>query len=206
MCRTVTAPGVLYHNYRVINTPPPSQGGPYCMHEAGMQGAGRGGSGGSGRVQRLAVIGVGGVREGGAGGISAVQTSATTYSSALSTLWGKLGGCHRRFNTSILTIVLFKKNTAVTSPFPWEQEEQSQYWYWEAKRETLEEKKKVNTGKQYSQRNTATRARCRQKGATYQQSPIKYFHRIQNNNNNGKAAEQLKVFPEQLQDEARSCL
>lgn len=40
------------------------------MHEAGMQGAGRGGSGsgGGGRVQRLAVIGVGGRREAGGGG------------------------------------------------------------------------------------------------------------------------------------------
>lgn len=37
MCRTVTALGVLYHNYRIINTPPPSQEGLYCMHDTGCR-------------------------------------------------------------------------------------------------------------------------------------------------------------------------
>lgn len=37
MCRTLTALGVLYHNYRIINTPPPSQEGLYRMHDAGCR-------------------------------------------------------------------------------------------------------------------------------------------------------------------------
>lgn len=53
MCRTLTALGVLYHNYRIVITPPPSQEGLYRMHGRGMQGKGveveRGGGGGVGR-------------------------------------------------------------------------------------------------------------------------------------------------------------
>lgn len=33
----LTALGVLYHNYRIINTPPPSQEGLYRMHDAGCR-------------------------------------------------------------------------------------------------------------------------------------------------------------------------
>lgn len=37
MCRTLTAPGVLYHNYRIIGTPLQSQEGPCRMHVTGCR-------------------------------------------------------------------------------------------------------------------------------------------------------------------------
>lgn len=43
MCRTLTALGVLYHNYRIINTPLPSQEGLYCMHDKECRKDGGGG-------------------------------------------------------------------------------------------------------------------------------------------------------------------
>lgn len=75
MCRTVTALGVLYHNYRIINTPLPSQEGLYCMHDTGC---GEDGDGGvkegalGGTHWQSAPAGSGGM------GISTVQLATTT--------------------------------------------------------------------------------------------------------------------------------
>lgn len=77
MCRTLTALGVLYHNYRIVITPPPSQEGLDCMHDAGCregQGLG-GGLKGSGKGHSLGAMG------------ESVQCSAVShYSSAPDTL------------------------------------------------------------------------------------------------------------------------
>lgn len=68
MCRTLTALGVLYHNYRIINTPPPSQEGLYRMHDAGCREDG--GFVGAALDWRSAPAGSDGV------GISAVQLAS----------------------------------------------------------------------------------------------------------------------------------
>lgn len=58
MCRTLTALGVLYHNYRIINTPLPSQEGLYCMHDKECREDG--GRGGGGVKESVCVFRVGG--------------------------------------------------------------------------------------------------------------------------------------------------
>lgn len=119
MCRTLTALGVLYHNYRIINTPPPSQEGLYRMHEAECRADGL----------------VGG-RQSWVGGHSApagstwVGSANNHDSSALDTLMET--GCI----TSILTILLLL--TVVPSPahgcrnskanIDTERQKQSKHW------------------------------------------------------------------------------
>ncbi|KAM7369109.1 hypothetical protein PAMP_013404 [Pampus punctatissimus] len=63
MCRTVTALGVLYHNYRIINIPLPSQEGLYRMHDKECREDGSGGDEG-----KCVCVGVG--RGGGWGALT----------------------------------------------------------------------------------------------------------------------------------------
>lgn len=118
MCRTLTALGVLYHNYRIINTPLPSQEGLYCMHDKECrEDGGRGGEGkcecggwvglrGEGTHSQSALIGSDGV------GTSAVQLATTAV------LYRHFkGNTEYHFDiSSILTILFF--HTVVPSPFP----------------------------------------------------------------------------------------
>lgn len=48
-CAELLQRWVLYHNYRIINTPPPSQEGLYRMHDAGCREDQGGGGGGEGK-------------------------------------------------------------------------------------------------------------------------------------------------------------
>lgn len=102
MCRTLTALGVLYHNYRIVITPPPSQEGLYRMHGRGMQGkvveveGGRGeGTGSDGGV-----------------GISAVQLATTAV------LYRHFKGNREyHFDISFNTHNTVFQHTVVPSPF-----------------------------------------------------------------------------------------
>lgn len=111
MCRTLTALGVLYHNYRIINTPLPSQEGLYRMHDAGCRehggcwGGGKWGGGAECRVHPLAVM-----------GCELVQCNWP--------LQQVLYGHFRRKQGSITsTLVQYSQycflHTVVPSPFPW---------------------------------------------------------------------------------------
>lgn len=104
MCRTLTALGVLYHNYRIINTPPPSQEGLYRMHDAGCREDG-------------VVVGWQSAPAGSDGvGISAVQLATTAV------LYRHFkGNWENHFDVSSILTILFL-HTVAPSPFQWEQE------------------------------------------------------------------------------------
>lgn len=98
MWRTLTALGVLYHNYSIINTPPPltREGLHACM----------------------------GWREDGWRWQGCTCWAGVSAVSAIQTLQRKLGSITSTLILKILFVCFFK-HTVVPGPFPWEQEKKS---------------------------------------------------------------------------------